>query len=397
MLLLARIADFTVRDRERKLRQAEADGGWRPRPGMPGFGNMRPPSTQNASSGPPAHAQGPPPHSRGAPRPGWTGQPPAGPSSQGRPAPPAVPIFYGMAPSPALAPVHSSYENPNFERSPPTPNTPHPKYADLPAAYEQAVSEWQSILDAHTKVAELLEQADGFAPLPEDILPPAPGGHGQGLSAPFGPPILYRSYDISIIWMMIHLSKIILLRSHPGMPAAATMAAGVCASASAPYGMLIGRIAVGMQIPVTPDLSPFLGAVLTESSMPLFFAGITFQDPQHREWLITRFLEIDKRTGWASAGIIARGCETAWEKTAEMGRGPPYVRRTNPITKDEDGKYTDEQKDSGSRRERNRVQERQTGEQETRFVVKNGLTGTWAVNLLGTEEDLRMGMERFGL
>ncbi|CAE7174645.1 hypothetical protein PTNB73_02697 [Pyrenophora teres f. teres] len=390
VLLLARVADFTVRDRERKLRQAEADGGWRPRPGMPGFGNMGPPPTQKATPGPPTQAQGPP-------RPDWTGQHPTGPSSQGRPAPPVAPSFYGMAPSPGMAPIHSSYENPNFQRSPPTPNTPHPKYVDLPAAYEHAVLEWQSIVDAHTKVSELLEQADGFGPLPEDILPPAPGGQDQGLSVPFGPPILYRSYDISIIWMMLHLSKIILLRSHPGMPAAATMAAGVCASAATPYGMLIGRIAVGMQIPVTPDLSPFLGAVLTESSMPLFFAGITFQDAKQREWLITRFLEIDKRTGWASAGIIARGCETAWEKTAEMGRGPPYIRRTNPITKDEDGRYTDQQEDSTIRRERNRVQERQTREQETRFVVKSGVTGTWAVNLLGTEEDLRMGMERFGL
>jgi len=303
-----------------------------------------------------------------------------------------------MAPSPGLAPIHSSYENPSFERSPPTPSTPHPRYADLPAAYEHAVSEWQNIVDAHTKVSELLEQADGFTPLPEDILPPAPGGQRQGLSEPFGPPILYRSYDISIIWMMIHLSKIILLRSHPAMPAAATMAAGVCTSAAAPYCMLIGRIAVGMQIPVTPDLSPFLGAVLTESTMPLFFAGVTFQEPQHREWLITRLLEIDKRTGWASAGIIARGCETAWEKAAEMGRGPPYVRRTDPIRKvDENGQYADQREDSGIARERNRVRERQTGEPETRFVVKSGLTGTWAVNLLGTEEDLRMGMERFGL
>ncbi|RMZ73313.1 C6 finger domain [Pyrenophora seminiperda CCB06] len=406
VLLLARIADFTVRDRERKLRQAEADGGWRPRPGMPGFGNMAPPpngppnqqQTQKATTGPPAYAQGPPHDSREAPRSRGTGQPPMVSSSQGRPTPSAIPQFYGMAPSPGLASVHSSYENPNFQRSPPTPNTPHPGHADLPTAYEHAVLEWQTIVDAHTKVVELLEQADGFAPLPEDILPPAPGGQSQRLSAPFGPPILYRSYDISIIWMMIHLSKIILLRSHPGMPAAATMAAGVCASATAPYGMLICRIAVGMQTPVTPDLSPFLGAVLTESTMPLFFAGVTFQNSQHREWLITRLLEIDKRTGWASAGIIARGCETAWEKAAEMGRAPPYVRRTNPIRKTfENGQYVDRWEDDGTKMERNWVQKRQADEQETRFVVKSGWTGTWAVNLLGTEEDLRMGMEKFGL
>jgi hypothetical protein len=308
-----------------------------------------------------------------------------------------MPNFYGMAPSAGAGPILSSYENPNYERSPPTPNVPNPQHADLSTLYEKAVLEWENICDAYTAVAHILEQADTFAPLPEDTYPPAPGGrpHHQANMTPFGPAILHRSYDISILWLIVHLAKIILLRSHPGMPPAAQMAAGVCASATAPYCMLIGRICAGMQIPVTSDLSPFLGAVLTESTLSLFFAGITFQDPRQREWLITRLLETDKRTGWASAGIIAKGCETAWEKAAEMGRGPPYQRRTRKIRADSEDVQGQEEAGEGRAGQRGeaRIQEIDS---ETRFVVKSR-TAPWALNLLGTEEDLRVGMERFGL
>lgn len=415
ILLLGRIADFTVRDRSRKLRQIEADGGWRPRPGMPGFGNMGPPpggshgqqQMPTSSTGPPPQMQGPPPGWKGPPPPGWTGQAPsqpppgfgppsmsaANPPQDGLPRPPAMPSFYGMAPSAGPGPILSSYENPNYERSPQTPNAPLPQHSDLPAEYEKAILEWESITNAHTAVVRVLEQTDAFAPLPEDTYPPAPGEYPsqQGNMTPFGPAILHRSYDISILWTIIHLSKIILLRSHPGMPPAAQMAAGVCASATAPYCMLIGRICAGFQMPIDSDLSPFLGAVLTESTLSLFFAGITFQDPRQREWLITRLLETDKRTGWASAGIIAKGCETAWEKAAEMGRGPPYKRRTKrvqAVSVDMEEEETD-----GRNREQGRVQEIHG---ETRYVVKKR-PPPWAMNLLGTEEDLRAGMERFGL
>jgi hypothetical protein len=148
---------------------------------------------------------------------------------------------------------------------------------------------------------------------------------------PFGPALIHRSYDISIIWTLLHLAKIILIRSHPAMPPAAQMAAGVGAQATQPYATLIGRITAGMRLPMGEDLSPSLGSVLTESTLSLFFAGVQYQDPRQREWLITRLLDIDRRTGWASAGIIARGCETAWEKAASMGRGPPYERRTRRV------------------------------------------------------------------
>jgi hypothetical protein len=317
-----------------------------------------------------------------------------------------------MAPSPAPAPILPSYDNSTYERSPPTPHTPHPRYADLPSAYETALAEWESISKAHSIVTSILESTEALAPLPEDLFPPAPGVDGgmggKGNTTPFGPAILYRSYDISILWTTLHLAKIVLLRSHPGMPAAAQMAAGVCATVTAPYCNLIGRITAGMQIPVTSDLSPFLGAVLTESTMPLFFAGVTFTDEAQREWLVTRLLEIDRRTGWASAGIIARGCETSWQSAAAMGRGPPYMRRTSEVVRrrgedtqtlgkgkgkaDESGRDVD-----GPVRQKNMVREMEReGVGERRFVVKSRAP-PWALNLLGTEEDLRVGMERVGL
>ncbi|KAH5089444.1 hypothetical protein HBH72_229680 [Parastagonospora nodorum] len=434
ILLIGRITDFTVQDRARKIRQVDADGSWRPRPGMPGFGSMGPPpSTANASSGgqPPTSnkSMGPPSNMKGPPS-GWTGPPPPGwkrpsppgfgrgqgapsaptdNSSQGRepsrgPPPPAMPEFLGMAPSGPHAPLSSTYANPNYQRSPPTPSAPHPKYADLPAAYQAAMEEWETITAAHNTVSSILTNTESFAPLPPDTYPPVPGGTGN--MTPFGPALIHRSYDISIIWCLLHLAKIMLLRSHPAMPPAAQMAAGVGAPATKTYAMLIGRITAGMQLPAGEDLSPSLGAVLTESSLSLFFAGVQYQAPAQREWLITRLVDVDRRTGWASAGIIAQGCETAWDRAAAMGRGPPYKRRLKRVG--EEGPLLKEDKVAEVPRDRLYEDEEDAslqrggpigggqGNRERGFVVKNR-PGTWAMNLLGTEEDLRAGMERVGL
>ncbi|KAH9876829.1 hypothetical protein IAQ61_002190 [Plenodomus lingam] len=435
ILLLGRIADFTVRDRERKLRQVDRDGGWRPRPDMPGFGEMGPPPSagqgqkgqqptptkpmaSSPQNDPPPGWTGPPPPGFGPPQGGPSGPPPSGGQTQRAPSgpPPGMPNFYGMAPAQPPAPLPPSYENPNYKRSPPTSHAPHPKFSDLPAAYEQAMKEWNAISAAHTTVAQLLASTDSFAPLPAESYPPVPGDNSSGNLTPFGPALIHRSYDISILWTLLHLAKIVLLRSHPAMPPAAQMAAGVCAPATQPYAMLIGRITAGMQIPLGEDLTPFLGAVLTESTMSLFFAGVQFQDPIHREWLVTRLLEIDRRTGWASSGIIARGCETAWEKAASMGRGPPYKRRTRrpgeegPLVLEEIAtvaNWRSKEKDDYGKGARvdEEVQDLEgqspggvkgSSGGDNRFVVKSRVS-PWALNLLGTEEELRAGMERFGL
>ncbi|KAL6710947.1 hypothetical protein ACN47E_006822 [Coniothyrium glycines] len=438
ILLLGRIADFTVRDRERKIRQNMADGGWRPRSGMPGFG---PPSSKSGTSGSqpmtPPTPMGPPPHMQAPPL-GWSGPPPAGwkgpPATESRPAPqnapetpgqspPAgppsapTPSFYGMAPSRPPAPLPTSYRNSTDEELPPTPNTPYHKGMDLTAAFEGALADWNNITAAHATVAQILTSTDSFASLPDDLCPPPPGGTQGNNMTPFGPALVHRSYDISILWTLLHMAKIILLRSHPALPPAMHMAAGICAQATQPYAMLIGRITAGMPIPLGDDLSPFLGAVLIESTMSLFFAGIQFQDPRQREWLIGRLLKIDRRSGWASAGIIARGCETAWETAASRGHGPSYKRRTRrvgedgPLVLDDEAKgdeagrrhnqqYAGRQAGSGGRDGRDHGESQKqgggSGNGEMRFVVKNRAS-PWAMNLLGTEEDLRAGMERVGL
>lgn len=233
---------------------------------------------------------------------------------------------------------------------------------------------------------------------------------------PFGPTLLYRSYDIGILWALLHLAQILLLRSHPGMPPAAMVAAQVCAPATQPYAILIGRIAAGLSLPMTEDtpLTPSLGAALIESTMSLFFAGVQYQDTAQRDWLVTRLLEIDRRTGWASAAVIARSCETSWQKAAELGRGPPYSRRRTrqfgedgPVALDADGSgeggwggekvFGNASERRGSERHE-RMPREQWESQDKRFVVKYR-TGfvPWAMNVLATEEDLRVGMERVGL
>lgn len=100
--------------------------------------------------------------------------------------------------------------------------------------------------------------------------------------------------------------------------------------------------------------------------------------------------------------MIAKGCESVWEKQAEMKRGPPYVRRTKRTMRfnekegyveDPDDAELEGQGSAGSE-EKRRV--RDEGQTEKRFLFKSKLA-PWAMNLLGTEEDLRMGLERVEL
>lgn len=435
VLLLGRIADFTVRDRKRKIRQNDADGGWKPRPGMPGFGpppsmnngHTSQPTTPTTPMGPPPHMQAPPPGWSGLQSSAWKGPPPSGfRSSQSAPSngletpgqsppsgPPSasMPTFYGMAPAKSPAPLTAGYNNSSHDDGLSTPNSPLCESIDLTAAYDIALTEWSNLTAAHATVAHVLASTDSFASLPDDLCPPPPGGQRDSKKIPFGPALTHRSYHISIIWTLLHMAKIILLRCHPAMPPAMHMAAGVCAQATQPYAMLIGRIIAGMQIPLGDDLSPSLGAVLVESTMPLFFAGIQFQDAKQRAWLITRLIEIDRRSGWASAGVIARGCESAWEKAACMGRGPSYVRRTRrfgekgSLVLDEDAQndrghnqqyvYAGRQGTQGNTGGHENSARNVEGIEEMRYVVARR-PPPWAMNLLGTEEDLRASMERVG-
>ncbi|PVH94263.1 hypothetical protein DM02DRAFT_661196 [Periconia macrospinosa] len=397
ILLIARIADFAVRDRTRKIKQVEADGGhWRPRPGIPGM-PMGPPPNKGQGAPPPASTKpmGPPPHMKnvGGQKPRMPPGGPPGPPPKASP----LPAFYGMSPSKPPIPVPKSYENAEYAPGD-LPRSENAPSSDLPAAYQAALEEYNDISHAHATVARFLANTESFAPLTADLHPVAPGGN----MTPFGPALLHRSYDISCMWNLLHLANIILIRAHPALPPAAHMAAGICAQATQPYATLIGRISAGMQMPATDNipLSPFVGAALIESTMPLFFAGIQYQDTTQRTWIITRLLDINRRTGWASAAAIARGCETAWEKAAEMGRGPPYQRRkTRPVG--EMGPIVldiDEEAGKDGQHEKS-VEASLSGgfAGEQRFVWgRDGKRRTvpWAKNILATEEDVRIEMEK---
>ncbi|KAF2442723.1 hypothetical protein P171DRAFT_48486 [Karstenula rhodostoma CBS 690.94] len=409
VLLIARISDFAVRDRPRKLKQVEANGGqWRPSPNMPGGMSMGPPSAPAGQSAPPSTPSTPmwhPPHLHGKGPPSSVSAPGAeqgpgpeqGHNSRG---PPSMPAFYGMAPTQGPSSLPKSYATPEgstYEQSPKPSNTPHPDFADLPAALSAAEEEWQEMSRAHATIASTLTNNEAFAPLLLDLYPVAPGGN----VTPFGPALVHRSYDISTIWTMLHLSKILLIRSHPTMPPAATVAASVAAATTKPYAMLIGRVSAGMQVPASDDipLSPFLGAALIETTMALFFAGVQYQEPPQRAWLIKRLLNIDRRTGWASAAVIARACESTWERAAEAGRGPPYEgRKTRPYGEDGpiviDGEGDERGWGGGS------IVRGKTlfvPSDDATYITMGNVKVPWAKNLLASEEELRADMERVKL
>ncbi|KAL1302073.1 hypothetical protein AAFC00_002513 [Neodothiora populina] len=301
MLLLARIADFTSRDRKRKLRVMRANGGaWRPPPD---------PQTERSASTSSSSTQNP----------GSTARPVNSemPGKQSPPKPPVMP-FFGMAPPPAhhggmpspYKPRQDSNDEEQTHAASPASDT-----IDLTAVTTEAVTEWGQIKAAVEFFASHLGPA--FQPLSSEFSCPTP----------FGPALVYQSWEIGCLWALYNLSLIVLHRSHPHMPPAAHMAAGVAAMQTKDIAMTVGRIAAGIPMP-PPDqlLQPYLASSLCELSVPLFFAGIQFQAPNQRLWLIDRLYSVDRRAGWATAGIIAEGCQTAWIKAAAAGRGPPHER-----------------------------------------------------------------------
>jgi hypothetical protein len=369
VLLLGRIADFTARDRSRKIKVLEANGGqWRPPPDM-NFGSSsvggHPVFPGPPGAGPhPAQGMGradgrmPPPQQRG---------PPGG-------APPQMPTFFGMSPMPSRPNMPSSYAV-DGANSTPSPKSEKSDY-DLDIATQSAVEEWHQIRSAlNTFKSHFGPQ---FQPLSAELHQPT--------STPFGPALQYRSYDVANLWAMYYMSYIIAIRSHPHMPPAAMMAAGIAAQQTAQFAQIIGQIAGGI-VPPRPGqpINPSLGASLCEVSMSLFFAGVQYQDAAQRAWLVRHVRDIEARTGWASVGMIAQGCETAWVKAYESGRGPPYQRtkvewhvdnvQDNRITQ-KGGHFDGGEPDP-------------TDLTDKRWINSNAATRVhWAMGLLSVEEDV---------
>ncbi|KAI9810940.1 MAG: hypothetical protein M1832_001093 [Thelocarpon impressellum] len=343
-LVMGRIADFAARDQRRKRKAAEANGGqWRPPPGM---------------------KLGPPPGAN----------PPAGQAVRGQAAaqaPPQAPTFFGMIPNGRPSHIPTAFVDPRGL----SPASSAEDELELEAATTEAEDEWKAIKQA----LQLFEESTGpdYQPLPPDRVRP--------VSTPFGPAVYYKTSSIAVIWSLYHMAQIILHRAHPDMPAAAMMAAGVAAGQTARFANEVGRVTAGVfPLMPGPSVTPPLGGALIEATLPLFFAGVQYQDPAQRGWTVSKLQEIARLTGWESSVAIAAGCETSWEKAGLAGRGPPYTRTLNPLAHDD--------RMAGRRRDDSRPPKDNT---DRRLVTVNAGTRVhWAVGILGVEEDLEnLGLE----
>lgn len=280
--------------------------------------------------------------------------------------------FYGMAPTSTSRNIPESF-NKHRKASPDSGLSEDP--IDLEAATAAALEEWSQINAAiHVFGSNL---GPHFQPLSEE--------YHQPLATPFGNALQYRSYDIGVIWALYNMAKIIIIRSHPAMPPASIMAAGVAASQTAQFANEIGRIVAGVVPPPSSEpISPPMAAALIACCMPMFFAGIQYTDAAQRAWLIPRILDIEHRTGFASAGLIAYGCETAWEKMGAAGRGPPYT----PLRKKD---HEDDRIAGRVININDSTQPLRKGDfSDRRYIFQNAGTRVhWALGLLGAEKDLK--------
>lgn len=376
MILLARIADFSTRDRKRKLEVTQVNGGmWKPASGM---------------------KSGPPP----GPRPSGHGQQPNSIPSRSDNLPsyrkPTLPQMASQSGVPQASP-----QLPFFGMAPPRSGggsmpasyQPAPGYAerdagprfslsnahmDLASATERALQEWRDIEAAAVFFASQL--GPSFQPLdPECQIP---------IESPFGMAVVYRSWDISTLWALYHMCRIILIRSHPHMPPAAHVAAGVAANQTRDDAIMVGRIAAGVPLP-PPDqiLNPNLAASVCEMSVPLFFAGIQYQAVDQRNWLVERLDSVDRRAGWATAAIIAEGCQTAWIKSAAAGRGAPH-ERISKIT------FSDNRVPSRQDSHDKAVESEEDGSKDRKFIhAKAAARLHWGIGIIGVEDDVRYHQE----
>lgn len=391
LLLLGRIADFSSRDRDRKIKAVQLNGGhWRPGLGMPASPAGAGPSP--TAGLPPGFMAGqqPPPGMQFHPaqRPSMPGQMP--PQAQGPPGPGGAPPpqidFYGMAPSASVRQMPSAFA-PQHQKSP-SPDAPSgiEDQAHLQAATQKAVEEWESIRAALTHYASHLGPA--FAPLSDEYTTPIP--------TPFGPALQYRSFDIAVLWAQYHMLEIILARSHPSMPPAAMMAAGIGAQSTKRWATDIGRIVAGIFSGLGPSgspLNPSIGAALIECVMPLFFAGIQYADAAQRDWLVFNVKDIEARTGWASAGLVANGCQKVWEKAGLAGRAPPYHYRREDPDKNPDERISGRKEERAASEGRSLTkEEEEAGKAELsdrRYIWTNpGTRVHWAMGILSEETDL---------
>lgn len=281
------------------------------------------------------------------------------------------PQMYGMMPDPGPVRLPRGFDQAQHDRlyTAPVPSEDQP----LEAATREAEAEWSAIAHAFDVYAASL--GPDYAPLsPEHMTPTA---------TPFGPALYYRAYSISCVLIMYYMGRIICSRCHPSMPPAAMAAAGVAAPQTAVYANTIGRIFAGIQpIDSTLSINPHHGAAMMDGCMGLFHAGVQYRDPAQRGWTITKLRDVARLTGWQTSGLIASGCERAWIKAADMGKGPPYTMMLNPVSKDD--------RLSGRGHDPSQFVHPPKDNNDRRFITVNAGTRVyWAMGVLGVDEDFK--------
>ena len=250
-----------------------------------------------------------------------------------------------------------------------------------------ALTEHNAIVKAFSVFAKAL--GPDFQPLPVDST--------VGQSSPFGTPLRFRSPEIACIWLHYNVGRILLHRLHPYMPPAAMIAAGIVAQKTKDYAANVGKICAGLYSS-TPDspgeaLEPKFAGGLIESTFPLLFAGIQYQDMSQRGWTISKLHDISRMTGWQTSAAVAAACEIAWERQGLAGRGPPYQRSLDRNNKDARVNGTSRLADSGAAKveavDAATEHEGQFVSHDRNLIGKHSSTRVhWALGLLGVEKDI---------
>lgn len=385
-LILGRLADFGAKDRARKLRKMATMGGaW-----VPESGFMNPPATMSETSqaGDTMRSQ------QSASR---VNDPRA---NEGRTRAPRVvpqmpkakkpPLFFGMMPPPKIPPsMLSSFHITDTELRAgkiSSPIDPMSTSLDLTSATEAALKEHDSIKTALSVWIDAL--APEFAPLPQRP------SNGQSL---FGPIKRYRDPIMACIWAMYHLGKILLRRYHPYSPPAMMMSASVNqaftrADAEAVACINVGLLESQAELANEGSINPTLVAALQEVTFPLMFAGVQFQDPTQRSWMIDNLLDLAKYSGWRTAISVASGLESAWH--AQGG----YQRILHVHYPDEANKYDPNLSHSRSGQAAEDEHHSRFVKHDRRLIDRfSDLRAFWAVGLLSSQEDLQDMIHRLDI
>ena len=414
LLVMARLCDFGSKDRSRKLKAVAAQGGqWRPPKWL--FGPQGPPMPANNNTGPRSSGPTPRPTVEQDPTNAKSAsQGPARPSApsanegrarQGRPGmqggtvpglPAATgPPMLGMIPPPLEPPrLHSAVQIMDNSINDPA-YAVKGDYAEstLPSNLgddtARAIAEYNKITEAFDHFAEAL--GTDFEPLNDTA---------NMLPSPFGPALVYKNAAIACVWACYHMARIAAQRLHPEMPPAAMVAAGVTAHLTRDRAQRVGKICAGLygaqQYGQTGALDPSFAGALMESTFFLLFAGIQYTDAGQREWTISKLKDVERRCGWRTSGAIAAACETAWERMAQAGRGPPYERYRDVQNQDSRVSGISIRSDNssppgGQRRDAAADQHQSEFVDHDRSLIDRSSSTRvhWALGLLAVEEDVR--------